>query len=526
MAWWRRKQKKSPDSNGPDRESPGAEGSHFLDDSSPRDVGVPEGFVVVDEDAARPANDPTRSPFWRDSHPEHRFFALNPLKREDLHSPPPGISPARRTLYEIIDTGLIARAGSINLEPYLKTFRVRFHLQEGWKTVMEGEYSDFKAICEELGSLVFGKPDALYETVFHQIGATEIDYQNGEFIGVVCKSIWGTDGPIVNIYFQSSGEKGFVLDLDNLGIREPDLVKIKRALDRPKGLILVCGPTGAGKSVLCYSSLVRAQLQGRRVVTLERPKKFVLPGAVQVGVEPRHTFRDGLDKALAHDPDVLMFQDISDNEDLLPALQQADQRLVICGYHRWSAISALRSLFQSFCLGLDKDKDHSEYLSPGNQIRPEALAQRLLLVTGSRLLSRLCPHCKTGKPFEANFVKRAGIKAVEGLPLAHYFTTGCEACGQTGYAGIESVFEVLEVTPVIREMISRFNKDIDTQDCPEKDYERPEQLLEARAIEEGMRPMYYLAMDKVLEGRIKLRHVLMEIPKPYGPIGESTEEKS
>jgi len=517
MAWWRRKKKRAPESEeGPDRESTVEEETLPANDSFPREIGVPEGFIVVDEDAARPADDPTRSPFWRDSHPEHRFFSQTRLTREELHSPPPDLSQARRTLYNIMDAGLRHNACCANLEPHSDSFRVRFKLEGTWCTVLEGKGDEFEAIWKELAVMLFEDP-----VWFHGYGhpnwrVIEIDFPDGAWMPVVFRWVWGTDGPIINAQFASAGEKGFVLDLDNLGIRQVDLVKIKRALDRPKGLILVCGPTGAGKSVLCYSALVRAQLQGRSVATVERPKKFLLPGTVQVGVEPEQTFRDGLEEALADDPEVLMFQDLWHHEDLLPALQQADRRLVICGYHRFSAVFALRSLLQAVCHGLDKEKDHSEFLSPQDQILPEALAQRLLLVTGSRLLPRLCPHCSVSYPLEVASLGKTTWEPPAGKTLVHFGTRGCTACNHSGFAGTEGIFEVLEVTPAIRTMISWFKKADDMYGDAEGDYDKPERLLESRAMEEGMRPMRHVALDKVLEGKIRLRHVLQEIPKPYG----------
>jgi type II secretory ATPase GspE/PulE/Tfp pilus assembly ATPase PilB-like protein len=477
--------------------------------------------------AARPANDPTRSPFWRDSHPEHRFDCHTRLPREELDSPSAGISRARHTFYKIIDTGLKSRVITINLEPHSDTFRVRFHLKDGWHTVLEGSRDEYKKLRRELGDMVFGNPDGPEERRLPELGLFEIIYSDGDWKTAVCRWMPGTDGPIINIYFQPSVEKGFLLDLDNLGIRAGDVEKIKRAGDRLKGLIVASGPTGAGKSVLSYSILVRAQMQGRSVATIERPKKFLLPGARQVGLSRGDDYWKKIPEAVADDPDVLMVQDPMGQTDLAAVLGEAQHRLVITALHCNNAASTIVRFMQFHPRNIEKDEAVQRYF-PNPRIIPEVLANHLLLTTGSRLLSRLCPHCKKGKPFEANFVKRAGIKAVEGLPLAHYFTTGCEACGQTGIAGIESVFEVIEVTPSMGGII-RDHHLLSTPPGKDVDWDylyAAESLLAERAQAEGMRCMRHVGLDKVMEGRIFLNDLLTDVPEPYGPIGENTEEKS
>ena len=485
MAWWRRKPKKAPDSKGPDRESPDAK-------------------------------DPTRSPFWRDSHPEHRFNCLTHLTREELASPPPGLSRARRTLYEIMDAGLTQRVITINLEPHSDTFRVRFHLDDGWHTVLKGGRDEFKTLNRELNNMAFGSPEGTGERRLPELGLFEILYHDGDWKTANCRWMPGTDGPIINIYFQPSGEKGFVLDLDQLGIRAADVEKIKRAGDRPKGLIVASGPTGAGKSVLCYSLLVRAQLQGRRVATIERPKKFLLPGALQVGLEPGGSYWTKFSEALADDPDVFMVQDPMEQTDRAFILGEAQHRLVIAALHCNNAASTIVRLMQFHARDIEKDEAVKRYF-PDPRAIPGILADHLLLTTGSRLLGRLCPHCRKGQRFDPTFVKRKGIQQMEGRPMAHYFTTGCEACGQTGFAGIESVFEVLEVTPDMHDII-RGRYMLSTAPVRDEDWDylyEAGPLLEERARAEGMRPMFHVGLDKVLAGKVRLNQLLMETPEPY-----------
>jgi len=524
MAWWRRKAKRAPDPDGAGRESPQAREFLSHGDTSPGDVGVPEGFIVVDDDAAPEKEDPRHSPFWHDSHPEHRFECLTRLPREELRSPLPDISRARRTLYEILDAGLARRVYTINIEPHSGTFRARLHLDDGWHTMLKGGRDEFKALNRELNSMAFGSPEGTGERRLPQIGLFEIIYPDGDWKTANCRWMPGTDGPIINIYFQPSGEKGFVLDLDNLGIRDGDVEKIKRAGDRPKGLIVASGPTGAGKSVLCYSLLVRAQLQGRSVATIERPKKFILPGALQVGLEPGLDYWTKFSEALADDPDVFMVQDPMGQTDLVAVLGEAQHRLVITALHQNNAASTIVRFMQLHPRDTEKDEAVKRYF-PDPRVIPDVLATHLLLTTGSRLLGRLCPHCQKGQRFNPNFVKRMGIQALEGRPLAHYFTTGCEACGQWGFAGIESVFEVLEVTPDMHDII-RGHHMLSTPPGRDADWEHLYEagpLLEERARAEGMRPMFYVGMDKVMEGRIRLYDLLTDTPEPYGPPKENTE---
>jgi len=519
MAWWRRKAKNAPEDQEPGVPSEPEDDRGPSDESTDQENRLPGGFIIMDEDAARPADDPSRSPYWRNTHPEHRFRSFTHLKREDLGRLHKEISDARMDLYMLFHLALENDIQSINFEPAADSFRVRMKSGREWETVLEGERKRFDAIVSELGRMIMDDPEFLPTFRWPHTGVINIDYPDGDWKAAICESLPGIDGPIIHVYFQSSGEKGFVLDLDNLGIRHVDLVKIKSAVDQPKGLVVIAGPTGAGKSVLCYSALVRAQMRGRSVATVERPKKFLLPGAVQVGLHGSKNYVDGMAIALAHDPDVLMLQEADGMRGLLPVLEEARNRLLIIGYHNYNSISMLRLLMSAV---YRKDEISQAFeAGTGEYTAARALAERLLLVTGSRLLPRLCPHCRVAHTLDPGALQKAGMTSRQGHNYHHYGTTGCEACGHAGFAGLESVFEVLPVTPAVLEAAEAClraadgNRDETDPDELDTAYLDAQRALEQTALREGMRPMRHVGLDKVLEGKVRLKDVLMKTPAPF-----------
>ncbi len=228
-----------------------------------------------------------------------------------------------------------------------------------------------------------------------------------------------------------------VQPLATLGLAAAQLDIVERVLAAPQGLVLITGPTGSGKTRTLYAALARVLTAEVNVVTLEDPIELQLPGITQVAVHPRSgmTFARGLRAVLRQDPDVVMVGEVRDSETAELALQAAlTGHLVLTTLHTNDAPGALTRLVD---MGVE----------------PYLVASSLSLVVAQRLVRQPCPSCSG--PYEPPDAVLAGLglgrESLAGATPRR--GDGCPACAGSGYRGRRGVFEVLEVTPVVRHAI-------------------------------------------------------------------------
>ena len=230
-----------------------------------------------------------------------------------------------------------------------------------------------------------------------------------------------------------------VQPLATLGLAAAQLDIVERVLAAPQGLVLITGPTGSGKTRTLYASLARVLTPEVNVVTLEDPIELQLPGITQVAVHPRSgmTFARGLRAVLRQDPDVVMVGEVRDSETAELALQAAlTGHLVLTTLHTNDAPGALTRLVD---MGVE----------------PYLVASSLSLVVAQRLVRQPCPAC--AGPYEPSDAVLAGL-GLDPDSLAGAAPRrgdGCPRCAGSGYRGRRGVFEVLEVTPVVRHAIGQ-----------------------------------------------------------------------
>lgn len=264
-------------------------------------------------------------------------------------------------------------------------------------------------------------------------------------------------------------------DLGQLGLKGDDLGRFERNLYYPGGLILITGPTASGKTTTLYSALKRLNVEGRKIITAEDPIEYDLYGITQVEVNPRTemTYGKALKAFLRQDPDVLMLGEIRDAEVAEVAISAAmTGHLVLAALHTNDAASAPARLIQT--LGCD----------------PMLVSDALLMVVSQRLIRNVCPHGRSSEPISEEMREVFGdlLKDISHEVVAK----GCDGCRNTGYSGVSAVFEVMDVSPKLKQLIF--------------DGARPSQLFEA-AYAETMRPMILNAMDAVREGVTNLTEV-------------------
>lgn len=223
------------------------------------------------------------------------------------------------------------------------------------------------------------------------------------------------------------------LSLASTGLAEHIISRYKSNLQRSNGLILVTGPTGSGKSTTLYSALKEIIDGSRKIITVEDPVEYELPGISQIQVNEAAglTFANILRSILRHDPDVIFIGEIRDRETAEIAVQSAlTGHLVLSTIHTNSATGAI---------GRFLDMGVADYL----------LASSLVAVSAQRLVRRLCDECKQPATPDAATVERFGLRADENI----YCANGCPKCAKTGYHGRMAIAEILEMTPALRQQI-------------------------------------------------------------------------
>jgi type II secretory ATPase GspE/PulE/Tfp pilus assembly ATPase PilB-like protein len=260
--------------------------------------------------------------------------------------------------------------------------------------------------------------------------------------------------------------------------------------------VLVTGPTHSGKSIVCYSAVMRRLLHGDSVTTIEAPRKFRLPGARQIQLGYGGNYENFYANALADDPRVLLVQEIRYYEPIVGALASARERLVVAGIHAGEVILCLIRL-QRFA------GDEKFPQSEQKRIRQdrELLAESLSLVCSGRVLNLLCPGCRQPGTVPAATIRRSGL-AVAGEGDVPVFSPGpgCEACRGTGIAGCRGIYEVLPISRDMRRLLAG---------------PVPECAIIRQAREEGLLSLREMALRLALDGAIGFQHAIAATSPPF-----------
>lgn len=223
--------------------------------------------------------------------------------------------------------------------------------------------------------------------------------------------------------------------LEQLGMAPAQLEDFRKALGQPNGVILVTGPTGAGKTTTLYAALNLLNDQTRNILTVEDPVEYAVEGVgqTQVNTKVGMTFATGLRAILRQDPDVVMVGEIRDVETAEIAVQASlTGHLVLSTVHTNSAAAAITRL---------RDMGVESYL----------LATTVKAIVAQRLVRRLCSHCKDS--YEPDAGERRMLELADGQTATLWRPKGCDQCGGTGYSGRRGVYELLVVDEAISTLI-------------------------------------------------------------------------
>lgn len=257
--------------------------------------------------------------------------------------------------------------------------------------------------------------------------------------------------------------------LDKLGFSAIDQERYQKLIEMPHGIILVCGPTGSGKSTTLYSTLNRINSPSINITTVEEPIEMVHESFNQIAVQNQIgvSFGSILRNILRQDPDVIMIGEMRDLETAENAIQAAlTGHLVFSTLHTNDAPSAILRLVE---LGV-----------------PHFLIQATLVgVLGQRLVRTICNYCKTPFSMSSQELKERGISVGDLGTLTLFHGKGCEKCRGTGYLGRTCILELMPYSDAIRGLTSA-DADVDA--------------IRRKAREEGMRTLRESAIDKLLHG--------------------------
>jgi type II/IV secretion system protein/type II secretion system (T2SS) protein E len=265
--------------------------------------------------------------------------------------------------------------------------------------------------------------------------------------------------------------------LDSLGLSADELSLLGGVVEEPQGLIIVTGPTGAGTTTTLYSLLTSRVVQGVNVTTIEDPIEYHVPGANQVQVDGTSglTFAECLRATLKQDPEVVLVGEIRDPDTAEVVFQAAlTGHLVFSTLRADDAIGAIE-----------------RFLDLG--ITPVVLTSATSVIVAQRLARRVCSHCLERYSPAPEALRRLQIQADD-----HEFRRGrgCEACAQTGYSGRVGIFEILQLTPRVKELVIR---------------QAPESEIRSAAWADGTRFLMEDALTKVRAGLTTVEEILRVI---------------
>jgi type II secretory ATPase GspE/PulE/Tfp pilus assembly ATPase PilB-like protein len=234
-------------------------------------------------------------------------------------------------------------------------------------------------------------------------------------------------------------KSSFLLGLEELGYPPEVLVPYRRLLQHPHGIVLVCGPTGSGKTTTLYASLAAIYTPERKFITIEDPVEYELPGVNQIPVRPKRglTFANGLRSIVRQDPDIIMVGEIRDRETADIAVRSAlTGHLVFSTLHTNDACEAIPRLLD---MGVE----------------PYLAASALRGIVGQRLVRTLCTECKQERAPRKEELERLQMEMgdIEGLTLYH--ATGCRECRNTGFHGRTAIAELLLIDDAVRDAMLR-----------------------------------------------------------------------
>ncbi len=392
---------------------------------------------------------------------------------EQLSADAPVVRIVNRILVDAIHKG----ASDIHIEAYEKEFRVRLRVDGVLYEYMKPPSKMRDAIISRLK--IMAKLD-IAERRLPQDGRIKIKMRldgrqrEMDYRVSTVPVLYGE-----KVVLRLLDRENLALDLTKLGFEPESLEKFTTAILKPWGMVLVTGPTGSGKTNTLYSAIGRVNTPETNIMTAEDPVEFNLHGINQVQTKEAIglTFAEALRAFLRQDPNIILIGEIRDFETAEIAVKAAlTGHLVLSTLHTNDAPSTINRLMN---MGIE----------------PFLVATSVNLICAQRLVRRICKECKTEHQVPAKALIDIGFTPEEAETAKIYRGRGCQTCNNTGYKGRCGLFEVLELSEDLREMILTGCSAIE---------------LRRRAIEEGMITLRHSGLIKIKNGVTTIDEVCRE----------------
>src|SRR6187397_416225 len=389
-------------------------------------------------------------------------------------------APVVRLVNVVLMSAIQKGASDIHIEPYEKELRVRYRIDGILYNIMSPPMKFRDAISSRVK--IMAKLD-IAEKRLPQDGRIKIRFnENGsakeiDFRVSVLPTLFGE-----KIVMRLLDKDKLMLDMTKLGFEPESLLKFETAIERPWGMVLVTGPTGSGKTNTLYSSIANINTPETNIMTAEDPVEFNLPGINQVQVRENIglNFAAALRSFLRQDPNIILVGEIRDFETAEIAVKAAlTGHLVLSTLHTNDAPSTVNRLMN---MGIE----------------PFLVASSVNLICAQRLVRRVCSNCKQPQHMPPQALIQAGYSPEDAQSVTPMHGAGCEKCNNTGYKGRVGLYEVMEVTDELRELILVGASGLE---------------LRRKAIEEGMLTLRGSGLLKVKLGVTTIEEVVRETVK-------------
>ena len=381
-------------------------------------------------------------------------------------------APVIRLVSLIITNALETRASDIHIEPFENRLIVRYRI--------DGVLHEVESPPRKLAPAVISRVKIMAnldiaERRLPQDGRIRLRAQ-GKEIDLRISTVPTMHGESVVMRILDKG--GVALDFKRLGFEEETLKAFLDVLLEPHGILLVTGPTGSGKTTTLYTALDRLNKPDVKILTVEDPVEYQMPGINQIQVKPQIdlTFANALRSIVRQDPDVIMIGEIRDLETAEIAVQSAlTGHLVLSTVHTNDAASTMNRLL---------DMGVEDYL----------LTSTVIGILAQRLVRTLCPHCKEAHAALPEIVDQMRLHRFSAeKEITLYRPIGCAQCAHTGYTGRISIMEMLPVSDPLRSLVMKHAGATE---------------LRNQAVAEGMLTMYEDGLRKAVRGITTFEEVL------------------
>ncbi len=369
--------------------------------------------------------------------------------------------PIIRFVNAMIEEAIFSKTSDIHIEPMEKCLRIRFRIDGHLQTYMETSPELIPSVTSRIkfiGNMNIAEKRIPQDgRINYRVGGKEIDFRIS-----VLPSLFGE-----KIVMRITTSLGMELKKENIGFLPENLKKFDHLVKSNRGIILVTGATGSGKSTTLYTALHEVMAEDINIITVEDPVEMICPGITQVQTNEKAglTFAAALRSILRQDPDIIMLGEIRDGETAGIAVQAAiTGHLVLSTLHTYDAPSSVARLVD---MGIE----------------PYMVSSALLGIIAQKLARRLCVECKEAYSPDQN--ERIALELDPNEEITLYRKCGCDRCNKKGYKGRIAVHEVMMLTTTLKRAITEGKSTDD---------------LREQAIAEGMIPMKENVRRDVIAG--------------------------